>query len=239
LERTAPHEHFVEHAAERPDVGATIDVPSFGLLRRHVGSRAENDAGGRHRRRRHRRRIENLAPASPTCATRSVERFRQTKVEHFDRAVVAYFDVGRLQIAMDDALFVCRLEGVGDLRRNRQRLVEGERPALDPLREVLAVDEFHDERRRRRLLLEAVNLGDMRMVERGERFRFALEPHQPIGVAGNRFGKDLESDFAIEDRIADAIHLAHAAGANQRDDLVDANAGARGQRHRRLSWRRL
>ena len=48
----------------------------------------------------------------------------------------------------------------------------------------------------------------------GERLRFAREPREPFGIAGERVGQDLDRDVAIELRIARAIHLAHAAGAD-------------------------
>ena len=40
----AAGEHFVEDAAERPDVGAFVDRLAARLLRTHVGGRAENQA---------------------------------------------------------------------------------------------------------------------------------------------------------------------------------------------------
>ena len=51
LEGRAAGEHLVEHAAERPDVGAAIHRLPARLLRRHVGGGAEDDAGLRHGRR--------------------------------------------------------------------------------------------------------------------------------------------------------------------------------------------
>ena len=51
---------------------------------------------------------------------------------------------------MDDALLVRLLEGLGDLLRDRDRLVDGDGPALQPLGEVLALDQLHDEDVRRR-----------------------------------------------------------------------------------------
>ena len=47
---------------------------------------------------------------------------------------------------MNDPLLVRRFERLGDLLRDRQRLVERDRAARDPLREVLALDELHHER---------------------------------------------------------------------------------------------
>ena len=40
-------------------------------------------------------------------------------------------DIGRLEIAMDDALRVRGFERFGDLPRNRQRVVQGNRPGGD------------------------------------------------------------------------------------------------------------
>ena len=71
------------------------------------------------------------------------------------------------------------------------------------MREVLALDELHDQRGGRvARVLDAVDLRDVRMIERGERLRFALEAHQAIGVAGERGRQDLERDLAIELRVA-------------------------------------
>ena len=47
---------------------------------------------------------------------------------------------------MDDALLVRGFERVGDLLRDRQRFVERDRAARDPLRQILALDQFHHER---------------------------------------------------------------------------------------------
>ena len=42
--------------------------------------------------------------------------------------------------------------------------------------------------------------------------------------------QDLDRDLAPEPRVARAVHLAHAAGAERRDDLVGAEARAGGVR---------
>ena len=51
-------------------------------------------------------------------------RLRQAEVEHLHRAVVPHLDVGGLQVAVDDPLLVRGFERIGDLLRDRQRLVE-------------------------------------------------------------------------------------------------------------------
>jgi hypothetical protein len=55
-------------------------------------------------------------------AAHRIGKLRQPEVEHLDRAVVAHLDVGRLQVAMDDALLVCRAERVDDSGARRSTL---------------------------------------------------------------------------------------------------------------------
>ena len=80
---------------------------------------------------------EAAPPLSP------LQRLGQAEVEDLDLAVRRHLHVGRLQVPVDDALLVGFLEGLGDLLRDRDRLVDRNRPALQSLREVLALDEFH------------------------------------------------------------------------------------------------
>ena len=65
------------------------------------------------------------------------------------------------------------------------------------------------------------------MIQRREHLRFALEARQAIGIARERFGQDFDRDVAIQLRIARAIHLAHAAGADLAGDFIWAESGAR------------
>ena len=96
---------------------------------------------------------------------------------------------------------------------------------------VGAFDQLHDERADAARILEAVNLRDVRMIERREHLRLAAEAREALGIVGNGGEQDLDRDLAIQLRIARAIHLAHAAGAQQGDDLVRAEAGAGAEGH--------
>ena len=78
---------------------------------------------------------------------------------------------------------------------------------------------------------EAVDGGDVRMVQRGEYLGFALEAGQPIGIARERSGRTFSATSRFSLRIAGAIHFAHAAGPERREDLVGAEACAGGQGH--------
>ena len=113
----APGQHLVEHAAERPDVGALVDRLATRLLGAHVGGGADDSAS-----------------APPSRRTRCVASGRATSHRRrrpwpgrspgpYD-AVRRDLDVGGLQVAVDDPLFVRDLERLGDLPRDGQRFAE-------------------------------------------------------------------------------------------------------------------
>ena len=132
---------------------------------------------------------------------------------------------------MDDALLVRRLERLCDLLRDRQRVVERNRAARDPLRQIVTLDEFHDERTHPAGFFEAVDVRDVRVVQGCEGLGFAREPSKPVRIVRKRVREDLERDIAIQPGIARAIDLSHAPFADRRGDFVDAetSTGREGQ----------
>ena len=68
------------------------------------------------------------------------------------------------------------------------------------------------------LIFEAVNAADVRMIQRGEHLRFALEAREPLRI--NREGRrqDFDRDVAIQLRVARAIDFAHPADTEQAVD---------------------
>ena len=151
---------------------------------------------------------------------RGLDRFRQPEVEYFHRAVGSYFDVGRFQIAMDDPPFMGRLERLGDLRGDRHDLVERHRPPGNAIGECRSFDQLHHQRAALTGFLEAVNLRDVRVVQRGEDLRFAAEPREPIRIGGDVRQQHLERHVAIQLAVAGAIDLAHSALAKFREDCI-------------------
>ena len=82
---------------------------------------------------------------------------------------------------------------------------------------------------------EAVDVRDVRMIERREDFRFALEAGEPLGIRRDRGRQDLDGDLALQLRVGRPIHLAHPACADLGGDFVgaEARAGSEGQSLRR------
>ena len=122
--------------------------------------------------------------ASALDAAAGSNAFANPKSSTFTVPSGADLDVGGFQIAMDDALIVRGFEGLRDLLRDRQRVGERHRSARDQHREVVAFDEFHDQRAHAAQVLEAVDVRDIGMVQRREDLRFAFEASESIGVVG-------------------------------------------------------
>ncbi len=126
-------EALEQHAAEREDVGARVDVlPAPGLLWRHVRGGPD----------------EGACPREP----RGLGEPGDAEVEQLHARGVAVHQeqVARLEIAVDDAARVDRRERGGGAHRERDRLVHGEHLALEPLLEILAIEPLHGEPRRAR-----------------------------------------------------------------------------------------
>jgi hypothetical protein len=66
------------------------------------------------------------------------------------------------------------------------RVIDRHRPLRDAIGERGPLDAFHDQRRHARRFLEAVDRGDVGVVQRRDDFRFSLEARQPFNVERHR-----------------------------------------------------
>ena len=108
---------------------------------------------------------------------------------------------------MDDPLLVRGFERLGEFCGDRQRVGQRDRAARDPLGQVLALDEFHDQRRDAVGFFGAVDRGDMWMIERGEQASLAVEAVAPRGIDAEDPWQHLDRDVAAELRVVSAIDL--------------------------------
>ena len=204
LERPRAREHLVENDPEGPDIGASIHRLAARLLGRHVGGGAEHHAELRRVRREGRRMHRIHRPAGDVGR----HRLGEPEIEDLHRAIGPHLDVGRLEVPMHDPEFVRGLEAIGDLARDRQRVRERDGTAGNQHREIVPLDQLHHERPKSRRrpgggnILDAVDLGHVRMVQRRQRLRFTGEPRETIGVRLEQLGEHLQGDVAIEPRVA-------------------------------------
>ena len=125
------------------------------------------------------------------------EQLGEAEVQDLHRAIRSQLDVRRLEIAVDDASFMRRLERLGDLTGDRQSLVDRNRTVGDAIRDRFALDEFQDQRLPLIRFFETVNRGDEWMVQRGEHLRFAREARKAVGIERTFRGQDLNRDVAV------------------------------------------
>jgi hypothetical protein len=121
---------------------------------------------------------------------------------------------------VDDPLGVRGVERLGDLSRDGQRLVRWHRPPRNPVGQRRTLDELHHERPRGSALFEAVDLRDVRMVQRREQLRLALEPGEPLGIVRERLEQHLDRNRAFEPRVARSINFSHATDTKRSGDFV-------------------
>ena len=72
--------------------------------------------------------------------------FASPKSSTFTVPSLGDLDVRGLQIPMDDPLFVRGFQGVRDLLRDRQGFIDRDGALRDPVREIVALNEFHHQR---------------------------------------------------------------------------------------------
>ena len=84
----------------------------------------------------------------------------------------------------------------------------------------LALDHLHHDEQTLRLLVEVVDLGDRRVVDRARGLGLLEEARLPIGVLRELGGQDLEGHRAAELRVPGSVDHPHAALAELLLDLV-------------------
>jgi len=71
-------------------------------------------------------------------------------------------------------------------------------------------------------VFQAVNRGDIRVIERGEDLGFACEAGHALKVARKNVGQDFEGYVSTELRISRAVNLPHPACAERLDNVIRA-----------------
>lgn len=126
---------------------------------------------------------------------------------------------------MNDVLLVGRIERrdhlPGDVHRRRAgESASGHGRTPQPLIERFTIDEFHRQGDDAVLPFEAVDGSDVRMAERGENPRLALESCDSLRIRDEHRRQRLERNVAAEPKVVGPVHLAHPADTDQRKNLV-------------------
>jgi hypothetical protein len=129
---------------------------------------------------------------------------------------------------VNDALLVRCFERFGNLLRDRQYIISGNRSLCDSIGQCLAFHQLHHEGADNIGSFEAIDLPDVGMVQRGKCLRLAFETRQPVRVVSKVVRQDFDRDLAAKVSIERAIDFAHSALANWDGDLVRTEPSASG-----------
>ncbi len=208
-------QELVEDGPEGELVGSEVDVVPFGLLRSHVGGRADGDTRSGPGGARDRRVVRGRDG-------RGREK-REAEVEDLRVPLARDEDVGGLDVPVDESRLVRGREAPRDLRREVEGARDGERPGRDERGECPPRDELEDEEGRVGVERDVVDGDDVRVRERRGRPSFPFEV--PEGAwRGARAEEELDRDVSSEPRVAGAPDLAPRAPPEQLDHLVGAEA---------------
>jgi hypothetical protein len=160
---------------------------------------------------------------------RSIERLGKTEIEHLDLAVASDLNIRGLEVAVHDAPPVGGLKRLGDLPRDPNRVANRQRAALEAFgqrrpRNVLQHEEACFTR-----LLETVNGGNVRMVQRRERACLSLQS-LPSVVLQQLGTHDLQRDGPIQLRVDGLVDDTHTADSNTLLDPIVTERGVRIER---------
>src|SRR5438094_4781676 len=100
------------------------------------------------------------------------EKLGETKIEDFDGAAFGDENVGGLDVAMDDALFVGRVKSVSELDADIDGARNGKGAGGDEVVEGLTFEQRHSAEGSAIVFFDGVSGGDAGLLERGSRAGF-------------------------------------------------------------------
>ena len=134
---------------------------------------------------------------------------RYPEIQHLDLSVGSDLDVGRLQIAMHNPLFVRRFQCADNLFRNRYGLVDRNRASHNPVGKRHSGRQFHYQEVLSAGFLESMNRRNVGMIQRGEYARLSLQEGQPLAVVRDRLGQKFDRHASPQLQIRRLINLTH------------------------------
>ena len=156
---------------------------------------------------------------------------RQPEVQHLHLPSGVIFTFAGLRSRWTIDFFVRGFERLADAVRDIEGLIEGIGPRWMRSAKRLAFDEFEHEKTGPFRLLKIVDRRNVRMIQRRQNFGLALKPAHSRGIMRKLLWQDLDRDLAFQLRVPGAIHLSHAALAEQTSDLMRTELRTDGQRH--------
>jgi hypothetical protein len=155
----------------------------------------------------------------------------QSEIENFDAAVFGDKQIFWLQVAMDNALLMCRSQAMCDLQGIVERLAQCERASAQALAQGFALQQLGDNVGRAFVCADIKNCENVGMIQGGGGESLLLESTQAVSIDRYSRRQYFNGDLAFQAGIARAVDFAHSARAQRSDYFIRADLRARGQVH--------
>jgi hypothetical protein len=133
----------------------------------------------------------------------------QPEVQDLGLPVVGDKQVGRLDIAVDDALLVRGIQRIGDLDGQLCQVLGRQRPAQDPLLECATLQQLHGDEVPAVGFVDVVNGANIGVVQRRGGARLALEAFERVLIARKLFRQELQRHLPAELQIFGLVNDTH------------------------------
>jgi hypothetical protein len=216
--------HLVQDHPEGEKIGAWIKILTARLLGRHIRNRADRraDLTGE--------LLRGLQVVRTTLG-QPRRQLGETEVEDLDVAAVGQKDVGRLDIAVQDAIDVRVLQRIRDLSAEVEQQGERQRVSRQLGVERLALEQLHGQEELSILLVKTVDGADIGVVQARGGACLATKALRRLAVLGVGVRQHLQRDQPSQPSVLGLVDNAHPAGAQLIEDLVLAECLADLQRH--------
>lgn len=211
LKGTLAGEHLVEYRTSRPNVGCRGGGFSPKLLGGHIGERARKSRPGKAQ--------VGFLWTQPCFGVE----FGEPEVEEFELAAVLNEDVGRFEIAVDNASVVGVRESAGHLASEFEGFGVFERASFQERGERFTTKILEHEKRRALPVAKGVDGDDVGMMEESCGARFAFEHLCAFGAAFVvGFFEELDGCMSAQAEITCQEECTHATGRKRANHFVGA-----------------
>ncbi len=193
--------HLVEHDAQRVDVRADVHQFAAPLLGGHVGRGAQDAARGGE-------------------LGRPGEHLGDAEVGQVGVVALVEQHVVRLQVAVDDALFVGEGQRTGDLAEHPRRQRQRQRPARQAVVQAATAYGLHDDVDVLAFAPEVNDRQDVRVLQAGDELRLVLEAGDELLVVGQLSRHHLDGHVAVHRSLAGQVDGGHPSPAQHRPNRV-------------------
>ncbi len=193
IERWLPGDEFVKDNPQGVNIAGCRGGQPLALLRRHVSRGADQRAG--------------------SGELRLAEDVGDAKIGQHDAAILGEKHIGRLDIAVKNALLMGVIQRRGRLLDNMQSFEKWKSALgrLDALFERTTVDEFHHHVITIILNVKVIHLNDVGVAQRGDGFGLTLKTSEKILPFGQMTIEHLNRCVAFQAGMIGFIYLGHTA----------------------------